>query len=60
MRLLHLAEQERRERIAGLAEVVAAGVVAARAEAIEVELPPPVLVAHPRDGNVWWRYSNPP
>ena len=35
--LLHLAEQERRERIAGLGEIVPRAVVAARAEAIEVE-----------------------
>ena len=35
--LMHLAQQERRERIAGLGEIVAAGVVAARAKAIEVE-----------------------
>ena len=35
--LLHLAQQERRERIAGLGEIVPRAVVAARAEAIEVE-----------------------
>ena len=35
---MDLAEQERRERIAGLREVVAARVVAAGAQAVEVEL----------------------
>ena len=39
VRALNLAEQERRERIAGRPQVVAAGVEPGRAETIEMELP---------------------